>query len=95
MVYGKLLPTIDHFAPVARSGTDTPDSWVTTSMLRNSAKSNWTLEELGWALHSAGEIQERDGLTGHFLEIIEIDRGLLTNSYLRRWPRAATMVVSG
>ena len=40
--------TIDHVIPVARGGADDESNVVTTSMLRNSAKSNWLLDEVGW-----------------------------------------------
>jgi hypothetical protein len=43
IVYWELFPTIDHIFPIARGGQD-------LSMLRNSAISNWTLEEMGWPL---------------------------------------------
>jgi HNH endonuclease len=46
--------TIDHVVPVTRGGADDESNWVTTSMARNSAKMNWTLEELGWTLHPPG-----------------------------------------
>ena len=41
MIYWELFPTIDHIMPVARGGEDNEDNWVTTSMVRNSAKANW------------------------------------------------------
>ena len=46
--YWELLPTVDHIVPIARGGEDAIENWVTTSMLNNSIKSNWTLEELRW-----------------------------------------------
>src|SRR5436305_1185117 len=38
------IPTIDHFVPVARGGADDESNWITTSMVRNAAKSgsHWT-----------------------------------------------------
>ncbi|MFF0818704.1 HNH endonuclease [Rhodococcus sp. NPDC003318] len=45
--YWELFPTIDHIVPVTRGGADDESNWVTTSMLRNSAKAHWTLDELG------------------------------------------------
>lgn len=48
--FWELFPSIDHVVPVARGGADDETNWVTTSMLRNSAKSHWTLEELGRTL---------------------------------------------
>jgi len=40
LVYWELFPTIDHLIPLARGGHDMESNWVTTSMVRNSAKSN-------------------------------------------------------
>ena len=50
MIYWELCPTIDHLVPVARGGQADENNWITTSMVSNSAKSNWTIEELGWKL---------------------------------------------
>ena len=58
MVYWELFPTVDHIVPIARGGAHDETNWATTSMLRNSAKSNWTLEELGWQLVPAGDLRE-------------------------------------
>ena len=46
--YWELVPTIDHIIPIANGGKDVPENWATTSMLNNSIKSNWTLEQLRW-----------------------------------------------
>jgi hypothetical protein len=70
MVYWELFPTVDHIVPIARGGADEETNWVTTSMLRNSAKSNWTLEELGWQLVPAGDLQW-DGLLAWFVEFLK------------------------
>jgi hypothetical protein len=64
MVYWELFPTIDYIVPIARGGADDETNWFTTSMHRNSAKSNWTLDEFGWQLVPAGNIKEWDGLIG-------------------------------
>ena len=48
IAFWELSPTIDHLVPVARGGVDAEHNSVTASMLRNSAKANWTLQELGW-----------------------------------------------
>jgi len=69
--YWHLYPTIDHLIPIARGGTNEPVNMVTTSMLRNSAKLSWTLEELGWTLLPPGDIKTWDGLTGWFLRYTE------------------------
>lgn len=41
-IYWEFFPTIDHIVPIARGGVNNESNWVCTSMLRNSAKSNWT-----------------------------------------------------
>ena len=71
-----------------------PPNWVTTSQLRNSAKANWTLEELGWKRHQAGDYDEWDGLTGWFVEFVDTHKELLQqHSYLKTWYRAASVCV--
>jgi hypothetical protein len=89
IAFWELFPTIDHVVPIARGGTDAEDNMVSTSMLRNSAKSNWTLEELKWTLVPSGRIQDWDGLTNWFLKYAELHPEHLKDPYLRRWHRAA------
>ena len=93
-VYWELFPTIDHVAPVARGGADSPDNWVCTSMLRNSAKGHWTLEELGWRRHEPGDPDKWDGLTRWFVEATTREPAWLASAYLRRWRRAADRVLA-
>jgi len=69
--YWHMSPTIDHVVPIARGGADDPSNMVTTSMLRNSAKLSWTLEELGWTLLPRGNEKAWDGLTRWFLRYTE------------------------
>jgi hypothetical protein len=87
--YWELFPTIDHVVPITRGGVDSAANWVTTSMLQNAAKANWTLTELGWSLHAPGSLVEWDGLKDFFLEFIDSEKSLLEDAYLRRWHRAA------
>lgn len=49
-MYRELFPSIDHLVPAACGGADDESSWISTSMLRNSAKAHWPLDELGWTL---------------------------------------------
>ena len=56
IVFWELFPPIDHVEPVARGGPDHCKNRVTTWMMRNSAKGNWTLEELGWQLLEGGSL---------------------------------------
>ena len=72
MIYWELCPTVDHLIPVARGGQDNYLNWVTTSMIRNSAKSNWTMEEIGWKLHDKGQLDNWDGLVNYFIELTTV-----------------------
>ncbi|MDP9409400.1 MAG: HNH endonuclease [Actinomycetota bacterium] len=90
VAFWELWPTIDHIVPVAKGGTDDPSNWACTSMLRNSVKSNWTLEEIGWSLRDGGRMEDWDGLMGWFLEYTEENTKVLEGSaYLHRWRVAA------
>jgi 5-methylcytosine-specific restriction endonuclease McrA len=87
--FWKLCATIDHVIPVTRSGTDEEDNLITTSMIRNSAKANWLLEELGWQLRPIERVGEWDGLTGWFVGCVAADKALLQQPFVRRWYGAA------
>lgn len=87
--FWELFPTVDHVLPIARGGVDAEENWVTTSMLRNNAKSNWTLEELKWPLLPPGDIRVWDGLMNWFLEYSAATPSALDVPYLKRWHRAA------
>lgn len=88
IIYWEMMPTIDHVIPVSRGGLDSEENWVTTSMIRNSAKSNWTLEELNWKLYDPGSLRDWDGLTETFLYLVEKYPKYLNNKYIRTWNRA-------
>lgn len=85
--YWEFVPTVDHIYPVALGGADSEENWATTSMLHNSIKSNWTLEQLNWKLHEAGKLEEWDGLTALFVKLVEADSSLLEDSYIKKWHR--------
>lgn len=94
LAYWQLLPTIDHVIPVSRGGKDTEDNWVCTSQLRNSAKSNWLLDELGWSLHSQGNLDNWDGMISWYIAYLDDNPQFLENKYLYSWHRAATSQMS-
>ena len=85
IAYWELVPTIDHINPIARGGKDNDDNLITTSQLNNSIKSNWSLEQIRWQIHRPGDIKEWDGLTKLFIDIVEKDRTLLSDNYIKRW----------
>lgn len=84
--FWELFPSIDHLVPVARGGADDASNWVTASLLRNSAKAHWTLEELDWSLQPPGNIGDWDGLSTWYIDYLNEHPDLLgANSYLKRW----------
>ncbi len=83
--FWEFVPTVDHKEPVALGGSDDKKNWVTTSMLHNSIKSNWTLEQLQWTLHDPGDYNEWDGLTSLFVEIVDTHPDLQDDAYIRKW----------
>jgi hypothetical protein len=89
IAYWELFPTVDHVVPVARGGRDDESDWVTTSMLRNSAKSHWTVEELGWTLRAPNAEPGWDGLVIFCREYLVAHPEHLADKYIARWHRAA------
>lgn len=89
IAYWELVPTLDHIYPIAKGGHDDESNWVTTSMKNNSMKSNYTIDEIHWTLYPKGDISDWDGLTKVFLELVNNDKDLLKDSYIRAWFRAS------
>jgi 5-methylcytosine-specific restriction endonuclease McrA len=87
--YWDLLPTIDHIFPIGKGGDNKEENLVSTSMMRNSAKSNFTLEELGWQLHQPGKIENWDGQLSWFKAIIKEQPEYLQIPYIKEWFHAA------
>lgn len=89
IAYWDLYPTIDHINPIAIGGDNNEENLITTSMLHNLAKSNFTIEKLGWEIYNPGDIKIWDGLTDNFIKIVENDKALLEDNYIKRWYRAS------
>lgn len=83
--YWELIPTLDHIYPIAKGGEDEEKNWVTTSMKNNSIKSNYTIDEIHWKLYPKGNVGEWDGLTKEFLELVNKDKELLKDAYIKKW----------
>ena len=91
--YWDLWPTIDHILPVSRNGCNDESNWASTSMLRNSAKANWTLEELGWQLLPPGNLADWDGLIHDFLRLAAQEPDVIAGRERREWHRVAVQVL--
>lgn len=92
MAYWDLIPTIDHIFPIAQGGADHPSNWATTSMKNNSIKSNYSLEEIDWKLCPSGKLSDWDGLTKLFIKLVEKDKDLLQDSYIRSWYKVSKAI---
>lgn len=93
MAYWELFPTIDHIVPVARGGLDEEENLVCCSMLTNSIKSNWALEQLQWQLYPPGHVRDWDGMLQWFIHHVQAEPGLLTIPYIKRWHTAALAAI--
>ena len=91
----ELFPTIDHVHPVSRGGADQEGNLVSTSMVKNAAKANFTLEELGWQLFPPGNLALWDGLMGWFVRQAPQIPAAALSPYIRRWADAATRAMGG
>ena len=85
IAYWEYVPTIDHIEPIAAGGADDEHNWVSTSMLNNAIKSNWTLKQLGWELYEPGALNEWDGLSHLFVQLVNHDEKLLEDTYIKTW----------
>ena len=89
IAWWELIPTVDHVEPVARGGEDEKENWVCTSQLRNSAKSNWKLEDLGWEMKKKGDLKKWDGMMGWFMEYMKKAPPKICNDkYIKKWHKA-------
>jgi len=87
--YWSHYPTIDHVQPVARGGADDERNVVTTSMLRNAAKANWLVSELGWSEPMPPRAGQWDGLLPWFCRLYEATPTLHAHASLKAWYAAA------
>ena len=85
IAYWELVPTIDHIYPIAKGGRDDKSNWVTTSMKNNSIKSNYTIDEIHWSLYPCGKVSDWDGLTQSFIKLVENNKELLKDNYIKSW----------
>ena len=92
IAYWDLIPTVDHIFPIAQGGVDNPSNWVTTSMKNNSIKSNYSLDEINWELYPSGSLREWDGLTKRFVELVDLNKELLQDSYIKSWYKISKSV---
>lgn len=89
IVYYELFPTIDHVVPIALGGENNRGNWVTTSMVHNSAKANFTLDVMGWTVLPPGDLVKWDGMTKWFVDFVARAPEHLADPYIKTWLAAA------
>ncbi len=88
IAYWELTPTYDHIFPIARGGKDEEENIATTSMLMNSIKSNFLLNEIGFKLHEKGNIKNWDGMINWYKEYIKNNNNILKDKSINQWHKA-------
>lgn len=48
-------------------------------------KSNYTIDEINWELYTKGNLEEWDGLTSVFIKLVEDNKELLEDNYVKSW----------
>ena len=94
IAYWEYQPTVDHIYPVSLGGKDEPENWASTSMINNSVKSNFTLEQLGWTLKDKGNINDWDGLSALFVQIVLKNTELLKIKRIKDWFTATRAILT-
>ena len=92
IAYWELIPTIDHILPITKGGKDDESNLICTSMLKNSAKANFTIDELGWSILPAGDYREWDGMLTWFVEYVSNNLDLLDDGYIKKWFKATNRI---
>jgi hypothetical protein len=93
--YWDLFPTVDHIVPVTLGGEDAEANWVTTSMRRNLAKSNRSIEAMEWQLLPPGDASKWDGLLAWYVDYLSPRPEMRGLPSLGGWYRAATAILNG
>jgi len=81
----QMTAIIDHVKPVARGGPDANTNMIATSMLRNSAKSNWTIKELEWEIQPPVDCREWGGMMSWYVDAVAADPSLRKHGFIRQW----------
>ena len=55
------------------------------TMENNSIKSNYTIDEIHWTLYPQGNIKEWDGLSKSFIKLVDNNKELLKDNYIKAW----------
>jgi hypothetical protein len=93
IAYYDLYACIDRLLPESRGGSVAESNLVTTTMPYVLARSNATIEEMGWRLTREGFVDEWDGMSSWYVEYIKANQELRNTNYFNLWYIAAKKVL--
>ncbi|WP_080634504.1 HNH endonuclease [Leptospira weilii] len=88
IAYWEFIPTCDHIVPIAQGGSDSDENLVTTSMKNNLLKSNFLLNEIGFAVKEKGNLENWNGLIDWYKSYIQDKSIEFFDDSMKRWHNA-------
>jgi hypothetical protein len=93
IAYYDLCACIDRLMPESRGGSVAESNLVTTTMPYVLARSNATIEEMGWRLTREGFVDEWDGMSSWYVQYVNANQELRNTNYFNLWYIAAKKVL--
>jgi hypothetical protein len=93
VAYYDLYACIDRLLPESRGGSVAESNLVTTTMPYILARSNATIEEMGWRLTREGFVDEWDGMSSWYVQYLNANQELRKLNYFNLWYIAAKKVL--
>ncbi len=93
IAYYDLYACIDRILPMSRGGSDAESNLVTTNMPYMLARSDSTLEEMGWRLTREGYVDEWDGMSSWYIDYVKMNPEFRNINYFNLWYIAAKKVL--
>jgi hypothetical protein len=93
IAYYDLYACTTRLLPTSRGGSDTESNLVTTTMPYVLARSESTVEEIGWRLTREGYVDEWDGMSSWFVEYLKENQEIRNINYFNMWYIAANKVL--
>jgi hypothetical protein len=93
IAYYDLYACMTRLMPKSRGGSDSESNLVTTTMPYVLARSESTVEEMGWKLTREGFVDEWDGMSSWYVEYLKENQELRNINFFNLWYIAANKVL--
>ena len=93
IAYYDLYACTSKLIPRSRGGSDIESNQVTTTMPYVLARSNSTVEEMGWRLTREGYVDEWDGMSSWYVEYLKENQEIRNINFFNLWYIAAKRVL--